>query len=243
MRSDLKLVLLSFLLAIQSMTQNASAGVLLDPLGDAQLNSLGQPGIDLTSLEVSIGNLSVDVILNFSSLTPILPASALAPNSVFGFIEFDLDLDPSTGSNPGLVDVFGSLIGHPPTGLGVEGIILLGSEFDHPGTVDISFASGLTGLGIVTTTSTSMHIAFSRSLLGGATELNFAGLVGDFNIPTDATSVGYANITAVPEPSSLLLMSLASVLILAVRSGHCRRGLFSVQLASHLNAIGNLRKG
>ncbi len=132
MRTYLVCILLSLLLATGSLERNATAGVLLDSLGDAQLNSLGQPGIDLTSLDVSIGNVSVDVVLNFSSLTPILPASAFAPNSVFGFVEFDLDLDPSTGSNPGLVDVFGSLIGHPPTGLGVEGIILLGSEAVTP---------------------------------------------------------------------------------------------------------------
>ncbi len=103
MRTYLVCILLSLLLATGSLERNATAGVLLDSLGDAQLNSLGQPGIDLTSLDVSIGNVSVDVVLNFSSLTPILPASAFAPNSVFGFVEFDLDLDPSTGSNPGLL--------------------------------------------------------------------------------------------------------------------------------------------
>ncbi|MDX1927199.1 MAG: PEP-CTERM sorting domain-containing protein [Pirellulaceae bacterium] len=225
MCSRIGFVVMSFLLTVSSLDTNAVAGILLDPLGDAQLNSLGQPGIDLTSLEVTIGNTSVEVILNFSALTPILPASAAAPNSVFGFVEFDLDLDPSTGSNPGLVDVFGSLIGQLPTGLGVDGTILLGSEANQAGMVDLFFASGATGLGTLTTTSTSMHISFSRSLLGGATELNFAAVVGDFNVPTDATSVGFANVSAVPEPSSLWMMGFAGALLIAVRPSRRRRSI------------------
>lgn len=202
--------MLGFVLALCGVDRSAIAGVIIDLEGDAV-------GIDITSLEVSFGSLTVDVNLTFSALTPILPASANAINSVSGFIEFDLDLNPSTGFNPGLVDLFGGLIGNAPTGLGVDGVILLGSEFDHPGTVDITFFSGLTGTGSVSTTSTSMNISFSRSLIGASSELQFAAVVGDQNFATDATGVGVANVSAVPEPSSWVMMSLAGALLLRYR--------------------------
>ena len=209
MKSNASFVL-GFVLALFGVDRSATAGVIIDLEGDAV-------GIDITSLEVSFGSLTVDVNLTFSALTPILPASANAINSVSGFIEFDLDLNPSTGFNPGLVDLFGGLIGNAPTGLGVDGVILLGSEFDHPGTVDITFFSGLTGTGSVSTTSTSMNISCSRSLFGASSELQFAAVVGDQNFATDATGVGVANVSAVPEPSSWVMMSLAGALLLRYR--------------------------
>lgn len=219
MNSKTSVVVLAFVLSLLCIDRPAIAGVILDSAGDAA-------GIDITSLEVSIGSSTVQVNLNFSPLTPILPPSANAPNSLSGFIEFDLDRDPSTGFNPGFVDFFGAFIGHPPTGLGVDGVILLGSEANHANVVELTFSSGLTGSGTLTTTATSLNIAFSRSLIGNSTELQFAAIVGDLNFVTDATGVGLANVSAVPEPSSFLMMGLACLLLMACQPMQlewCRR--------------------
>lgn len=217
------LIALSLLFTLIGLHQRCSAGVLTDPTGDAASNSTGGAGIDITSLEVTVGSSTVDVILTFSSLTPIQPASAGAENSLFGFIDFDLDLNPLTGSNPGPVEFFGSGLANPPSGLGVDATVLLGSEFSSPGSVEITFASGATGVGAVSTTATRMSITFARSLFA-TTDFSFAAVVGDFATATDVTGIGQASPAAVPEPNSLALMSLVSVALLRFRHQRVARG-------------------
>jgi hypothetical protein len=115
MRRYIVFIAICVAFATTNIVERASAGVITDPLGDAQAGGVDQglTALDISSLEVITDNQFFHVKLSFNPLTPIAPASAFAANSVFGVIEFDVDQNALTGFNPGFGDVFRPSIGHP----------------------------------------------------------------------------------------------------------------------------------
>lgn len=178
--------------------------------------------IDLTSVTVQFDATNFFVTLNFSAATPVLPPSALAPNSVVGFVDFDLDRNSATGDNPGQVDTFRPGIGAPPSGLGVDAYVLLGSELAHPGLVDLYLNNAIVGTTAINYTPTSLSFSFARSLFGGAGVVDFAAIVGDFQAPTDSLPVPFGTSSAVggsavPLPPALLCGIVGAALAFGAR--------------------------
>lgn len=81
-----------------------------DPIGDA---FGADPQLDLSALAACRSAGSVRIDLEFA--TPIMPGASGAPNAIGGYVDIDVDQDPSTGS-PSIVDVYSG----QPSGLGIE---------------------------------------------------------------------------------------------------------------------------
>lgn len=184
--------------------------------------------IDLTSATVQFDATNFFVTLNFSAATPVLPPSTFAPNSVVGFVDFDLDQNSATGDNPGAVDTFRPSIGAPLSGLGVDAFVDLGSDISHPGLLDLYVANAIVGTAAVTYTPTSLSFSFARSLFGGAGVVDFAAIVGDFQAPTDSLPIAFGTSSAVggsavPLPPAVVCGMLGAALAFSARVRRWRR--------------------
>lgn len=157
--------------------------------------------------------------MTFNPATPIAAPSSGLPNAIAGAIEFDIDRDPTTGF-PGFNDLFRPIIGEPAISLGVDGFIDLVSEADHPGMVNIYLGLSVVEVVPIVLTPTGLSLAFNRSGFGGADYVNFAAIIGDSFGPTDAapTTVGVS--TAVPEPSTVMLLGTG---VLSLLGYACRQ--------------------
>lgn len=178
--------------------------------------------IDLTSVTVQFDATNFFVTLNFSAATPVVPPSAFAPNSVVGFLDFDLDQNSGTGANPGFVDTFRPSIGAPLSGLGVDAHVDLGSEISHPGLLDLYLGNAIVGTAVANYTPTSLSFSFARSLFGGAGVVDFAAIIGDFQAPTDTLPVAFGTSSAVggaavPLPPAVLCGIVGAALAFGAR--------------------------
>jgi hypothetical protein len=208
----------------------ARAGFVTDPVGDTFYTGT----IDITGTEVVLGGPTTTVRLRFAGA--VSAASAFVPNSLAGFI----DLDTAAGAggtapwggpvvggnnwvnfftppNPGTLPIPGPLLA-----MDDEFYIHLGSEFFHPGFVDVVSVATDTPVGLapVTYAGDLVTISLPSAFIGNPTGLRYAVLVGDFLSPNDRAPNGAEGIAAeaVPAPAGAALFGLGLVSLGGVRA-------------------------
>jgi hypothetical protein len=208
-------------LALFATSPSVRADTVLDPTGD----TINAGTIDIVGLTTVLSGGSIQFTMQFAGA--IAAPSALAPNSVVGFLDLDTDQNaatagtapwggPVTGGsnwinffvppNPGTPSIPGPLVA-----LGDEFYVDLGSELFHPGSVDVIRTLSNLSVGTVPIAfgATSFSFSIGLVLLGGDDgQMNFGALVGDFQSPTDRLPNGTepASTVPVPEPATLLLL-------------------------------------
>jgi hypothetical protein len=201
------------------------------------------PQLALSSGTLTNNGITLDVTLNFS--TPISPPSAGAANSVFGYVFLDTDQSTKTGLSVNQLNgALGLGLGQIPAGqvpgaapngiLGVDYVVDLDSVGGTKlGDVDVISTKSLATLVSVPIgyTSESLNFSIPIAALTDPVAVNslvdFGAIVGNPNGVT-STLEGFVA-SAIPEPSSLTLASLALVIVggygLARRHGRCRTSL------------------
>lgn len=132
-------------------------------------------------------------------------------NSLFGGFDFDFDRNALTGDPP--LQMFFS----PPfvaLDFGSDVSVDFFSESVHPGFIDVFDNLTLTMLGVIPVTYTAMSASYAipLSLLNINGPFFFTATFGTFDQPTDALDVR----GTVPEPSTLLLLSLSALMLIFV---------------------------
>ena len=179
---------------------------LVDGEGDAQDTfGAGPPLLDIDTMSVSYsgGNLFFEMTFH----TPIAPASAAVPESLFGIFEFDTDQNAGTGFAP-LQNAFS-----PPFAAltaGVDFFLDFNSDLAHPGQFDvIDVNDGPIGTVDAVFGDMSVAATIPLAMLGGDDGLlDFTTTIGTGPQPTDATNVVG---TSVPAPGALALLAIGGV--------------------------------
>jgi hypothetical protein len=179
------------------------ADLVVDPTSDTYGTESVQ--LDITSINATFSGSNITFFVSFAG--GIAPPSALAPNSVVGFIDIDTDQNTATGDVP-FINVFSP---GPPIALGQDFFVDLGSEFLHPGSVDIfrTLPDTVVGAAPIVFTSTSFSVTVPLALLGNDDGLlNYGAVIGTFLEPTDRAPNGTLPATSqpIPEPATLLLL-------------------------------------
>lgn len=202
-----------------------SASPIVDPLGD--VHPVLGPGTspDIVSyIGQLLPNSSLPYTFTVNLAGSIAPPSAYAPNSIFGYIDLDIDKNAATGGNapwgsnqPGgnswinyAIDQ-GFLAG-PPIALGSEYFVDLGSEAWNPGFVDIvATATNLPILSVpITFGLNSFTLSIPQSALGFPGYFNFGVYVGNIeNFDGDRAPNGLLPAGVIPEPMSIALFGFA----------------------------------
>ncbi|HOX38207.1 MAG TPA: PEP-CTERM sorting domain-containing protein [Candidatus Brocadiia bacterium] len=200
-----------FALAMMCATVSR-AGVLTDPSGDAA------PGIYFSYDLLGLSALPVgsDLVVTVPFVTgPLFPAAIPGPSSLlnealYGYVEFDTDQNPGTGSPSYITSLLAV-----PTGLGVDYFLDFWMEGSNPGMVGVfNTTSGFVGLAPIVYGPTDVTITTPLAMLGGDDGIVSAGsIIGDYNGPTDYV---------VPEPASVLLLGLGGVAV-ALRARKSRK--------------------
>jgi len=211
-------------------------GAYMDPIGDTF--GTGAVQIDVSSYDATYANGSTTFVINFAGA--IAPPSAFAPNSVVGFIDLDLDRNAATGgtaSFPGGSNIPGGnswinyfvnqgTVPGPTIGLGDEAFVDLGSEANHPGTVDVIRTSDNTIIATVAVIYGAQSLTLTIPVVGTGTSqaLAFGILVGTNAELTDRAANGsvpdFSTAAPVPEPTALALLGLGGA---ALGLGRARR--------------------
>jgi len=196
--------LLPALLVFLCLSSNeARADLIVDPTGDTF--GTGAVQLDITSINATFSGSNITFSVFFSG--PISAPSALAPNSVGGFIDIDTDQNTATGDVP-FINVFSP---GPPIALGQDFFVELFSETIHPGSVDVfrTLPDTVVGTAPIVFTSTSFSVTVPLALLGNDNGLlNYGVIIGTFAEPTDRAPNGTAPATSqpIPEPTTMLLL-------------------------------------
>lgn len=197
-------LLATVLLSTGFLFSNAArADIILDPQGDAvALFGIPGPVPDLKSMEHSV--IGPDLYVRLDFFNPIAAPSAVLPNSVVGYIEFDTDQNNLTGTLP---EQF--FWGFPTPYFGIDYYVDLFTEEDHAGTVEILDAFDVvTGTADITYGADFLELLIPLTHLGGDDGmLDATALIGTFAQPTDA-------LHDVPAPGTLLLTLLPGLLAL-----------------------------
>lgn len=192
-----KLTLAGMLLVGVFVQSTAQAAIITDPAGDAvDYNGAGGTLHDLQALEYRV--IGTDLFVSLSFNNPIAAASAGAPNSVVGLIEFDVDQNPLTGIAPLQNGFF------TPANLGIDYFVDLFDEQVNPGVLNIVEALTDTTVGTVAAiyNANSIEMLIPLALLGGDDGvMDATAIVGSFLQPTDAFG-------SVPAPTTLALLAL-----------------------------------
>jgi hypothetical protein len=167
-----------------------------DPSGDT-FGTGGAVQLDISSTDAQLTSTALIITVEF--YTPILPPSADAPNSVFGFIWLDTDQNASSGVEP-------------TAGLGAEIEVVLGDEADTPGQVGIyplTF-SIILGDAPISFTATSFVVTVPLTKLYDDGLVNYFVLIGApepdpgstyFLFTDEAPNEGVAASAAAPTPT------------------------------------------
>ena len=152
-----------------------------DPTGD--FFGAGATQLDMTSMTITRDTGGIDVALNFTAAV-LSPVSGNA-NAVFGYVDFDVDQDTSTGLGS-IVDVF-----RPDTGstrLGVDFVLDL-FTYNADSTVNILDTLGaIRGQVRPVFNGSRISVRIRRSLFGGDDGfVNAAVIIGTNAEPTDIT--------------------------------------------------------
>ncbi|HZW29943.1 MAG TPA: PEP-CTERM sorting domain-containing protein [Isosphaeraceae bacterium] len=185
----------------------------------------GAPGPAITLLSITGDNEGTNYTFTLTFANPTIEGpSSGNPDAVYGFINIDADKNAATGVTGAFLDSnsfepgFGR---YSPSSEGIDTYINLGSEGDPlhgaPGLVDVVTTDGFNVIDTVPITYTS-HTGSTPSMLSFSIPLtdfsrnqiplldtgNFSVIVGNVNNATDFLPA----VAAVPEPASLILLSL-----------------------------------
>ena len=212
-------VLCMFLVFVIDDTPVQSAPIFVDPIGDTFGD--GQFAADIALLDSVVSNTDVTFIVQFHN--DISPPSALAENSVVGFIDIDVDQSFETGekSNQSKFSPAG------PSGVGTEFYVDLFSEEFSPGSAEVVDATTATVVGAapIQFGSRELSVTLSLALLGHDDGLvNYGVIVGDFISHSDeATNFGEGVAFTVPEPTFVILDLAFMLMLLARRRSQARK--------------------
>jgi hypothetical protein len=203
-RSSVTTAASCFLFVFSMAITGWSAPGFNDPVGD----TFGSPSIshDISRIDSQVSSESLTFSVGFYNV--VRPPSAFSPESVVGFIDIDVDQDPSTGG-PSNRDRFSP---GGDSSLGIEYFVDLFSERFHPGTVDVVRANGMQTVGRATAMyhPQGFSIDLPLALLGHDSVVSYGLIVGDFRDMSDEALNDGAAFT-IPEPGSVSLVAVALI--------------------------------
>lgn len=155
-----------------------------DPIGDTF--GTGATRIDVTGF--SVANDGNELVIDVGFAGPISPPDSGQGNAITGFVDFDLDRDPNTGSRP-FVDFLTASV----TGMGTELYLPLASYSSEDGRADlVDETAGVIARVAVNWAPNAMSIRIPRFLVGGPGVIHSAAVVGTLAEATDAVpDVGF----------------------------------------------------
>jgi hypothetical protein len=168
--------------------------------GDPEFDTFGIGAIqhDIKSITITFSPDPDPSDLTFVAefFDPISAPSAFLADSLGGYIEFDIDRNPSTGET----DLSG-ILGIPPSGLGIDVLVDLFSESFDPGNVELINPTDFSSIASVPISfgPTSFSLTIPLALLGGDVYLDMRLIVGTFGEPTDDLVIN-----SLPEPASAM---------------------------------------
>ncbi len=191
------------------VASSPAMGQLVDAFGDAQDTfGAGPPLLDIDAMFMLFDASFLHFEMTFH--TPISAPSFFQPDGVVGLLEFDTDQNAATGLPPSqnfFSPPFDFLVA------GIDFVVVLFSEIDHPGFVDVADTSTMKVVDTVAITYGPMSFSGSiplASLGGDDGILDFTTLIGTFPQPTDATDV-VGKSKLIPAPATLALLGLAGL--------------------------------
>jgi hypothetical protein len=177
----------------------------------------GAPGPAITLLSITGDNDGTDLTFTLTFANPTVEGPSSGNNdAVYGFINIDTDKNSATGVTGAYLDSHGYEPGfgqYSPSSQGIDAYINLSSEGDPlhgaPGLVDLVTTNGFNPIDTIPVTyknntlSLSIPLSdFSNNNIPLVDTGDFSVVVGNVNNATDFLP------SAVPEPGSILLLSL-----------------------------------
>jgi len=186
---------------------SSAASIFYDDVGDAVTGTTqsGILGIDVERVELDVRSDTVELRIVFGEAQEISAPSSNDSSSLFGVVSFELDNDNQTGISPSFVDVLGSRIGHPFSGLSADAEIGISEERDTPGQAPFQQGLATDVLIPVSFTDSVATITIPRDLFPSMQPVSITVGVGDSTGPTD---IAGPFVFTVPEPSSLALLAI-----------------------------------
>ncbi len=192
------------------VASSPAMGGLVDAFGDAQDTfGFGPPLLDIDTMFMLFDASFLHFEITFHTL--ISAPSFGQPDGVVGVLEFDTDQNAETGLPPAQNNFsppFASLIA------GADFVVVLFSEIDHPGFVDVVDTSTFKIVDTVAITYGPMSFSGSiplASLGGDDGILDFTAGIGTLSQPTDATDmVGTSKL--IPAPAAMALLGVAGLM-------------------------------
>lgn len=176
------------------------------PFNDPPEDTFGSPNVphDLANVDGMTLAGAASILLDFYD--EVAAPSAFSPQSVVGYLDIDLDQDPTTGVQSNISRL------HPngASGLGVEFYVDLFSERFSPGYAEIldALTAEVVGLATVAYGPKRVTVDIPLSALRGDGVFNYGVIIGDYLDMSDIASPR----TMVPEPSGVAVASAACLL-------------------------------
>ncbi|NVM20308.1 MAG: PEP-CTERM sorting domain-containing protein [Desulfobacterales bacterium] len=193
------IVLLFFTLTV-ALTNSALAKLIPDPVGD----TFGDGLIDIINMDVQFDSDNLYISANFAS--QVSEPGTGNPYDLYGFIDLDVDQDPSTGGPAWSDLLFGA-----STDIGSDYFIMFDFTAPPDGLVQL-YAFGTPTSPFIDDVPISFYTrSFSATVplgvIGDDGWVNYGAVFGTINGPNDLVpNDGYATSQAVPEPATMLLL-------------------------------------
>jgi hypothetical protein len=192
-----------------------AAPIFADPQGDTFGGNPVRHDIALLDSEVDADS----VLFRIAFFDPISPPSAMAINSVTGFIDIDIDQDSTTGAT----SKKSQFSPNGPSGLGTEFFVNLSTERFTPGMAQV--VNSVTNLPVGTAElvfdERQVDIVVPRSLFGGDSVLDYGVIVGGFiDVSDEAPNFGQGVASTIPEPTGSTTVLMAVAVALFARRRH-----------------------
>ena len=171
-------VVLALWLAAAPAPATPDKAATADPLGDAV--GTGWPRIDVTGF--SAANDGAELVIELSFGGPIGAPDSGRADAVSGFVDLDVDRDPTTGGRP-----FADFVAGADTGMGTDLYVPLISYRSDDGRADlVDEAAGTLGRIPVTFSPNAMAMRIPLALLGSGGAVHSAAVVGTLGEANDA---------------------------------------------------------
>jgi hypothetical protein len=196
-----------------------AASLVLDPIGD----TFGTEPIQMDIISYSANTIggNTHFLVNFNNL--IAPFWTGLPNSLGGFLEIDVDKDPSTGL-PSALNHLGPPL--PELVMGVD-VAVVFSSVRGPGLADVLFLPAFTSI-TVPITFGPRSISFAIPLAIPFGTFNYAIGTSTSVEPSDRAPNGSepAQSVVVPEPGTALLVTLPALVLFGLNYRRSRARAF-----------------